>query len=244
MLAQHVKLNLDKLELLFLPGKACPLKDLSIKVDNYTVSPSLSAKNIGVTLNNTLSFSANIKQWPAAAIWEYLLYNFRIVQLYLAHEVAQVIIQVIVLCRLDYCNSLFAGLPACAIKPLQLIQNAAARVVFTLPISFLMSPRSSLPVEARIHYKTMVLTYGTTRGTDPLFLQAILKPYNPTRALHSATSGLLALPFLRVGCSCSAKSKLFSVLAHQWWNQLPPEAKTAEFLPIFQKHLKPFQTLS
>ncbi|KAK0150929.1 hypothetical protein N1851_007967 [Merluccius polli] len=38
----------------------------------------------------------------------------------------------LVLSRLDYCNSLLAGLPASAIKPLQRIQTAAARLVFNL----------------------------------------------------------------------------------------------------------------
>ena len=61
MSAHHLKLNLDKTELLFLLGKACPLQDLSIKFDNSTVSPFQSANNLGMTLDNTLSFSANIK---------------------------------------------------------------------------------------------------------------------------------------------------------------------------------------
>ena len=43
-----IKLNLDKTELLFHPGKACPLKDLSITVDNSTVSPSQSTKILRV----------------------------------------------------------------------------------------------------------------------------------------------------------------------------------------------------
>ena len=59
MSAHYLKLNLDKTELLFLPGKACPLKDFSITVDNSTVSPSQSAKNLGVTLDNTLTFSTS-----------------------------------------------------------------------------------------------------------------------------------------------------------------------------------------
>ncbi len=34
---------------------------------------------------------------------------------------------------LDYCNALLAGLPVSSIKPLQLIQNAAARFIFNEP---------------------------------------------------------------------------------------------------------------
>ena len=62
----------------------------------------------------------------------FMLYNIRRVRPCLTQEAAQVLIQALVISRLDYCNSL-AGLPACAIKPLQLIQNAAARLVFNLP---------------------------------------------------------------------------------------------------------------
>ncbi|CDQ88010.1 unnamed protein product [Oncorhynchus mykiss] len=40
MSAHHLKLNLDKTELLFLPGKAHSLQDLDIPVDSSTMSPS------------------------------------------------------------------------------------------------------------------------------------------------------------------------------------------------------------
>jgi hypothetical protein len=42
MSAHHLKLNLDKKELLLLPGMACQLQYLSIADDNSTVSPSCS----------------------------------------------------------------------------------------------------------------------------------------------------------------------------------------------------------
>jgi hypothetical protein len=74
--AHHLKLNLDLMELLFLPGKACQLKALYITVDNSTLSPSQSAKNLGVTQDNTLLFSANIKAVTRSTISvEYDLYS-------------------------------------------------------------------------------------------------------------------------------------------------------------------------
>ncbi|XP_064803695.1 uncharacterized protein LOC135521852 [Oncorhynchus masou masou] len=241
MTDHHLKLNLGKTELLFLPGKDCPLHDLAITVDNSIVSSSQSAKNLGVILDNTLSFSTNIK--VVARSCRFMLYSIRRVRPCLTQEAAQVLIQALVISRLDYCNSLLAGLPACAIKPLQLIQNAAARLVFNLPkfshVTPLLRSLHWLPVEARIRYKTMVLAYGAVRGTAPQYLQALIRPYTQTRALRSSTSGLLASLPLRKYSSRSAQSKLFAALAPQWWNKLPHDARTAESITTFRRHLKP-----
>ncbi|XP_064803265.1 uncharacterized protein LOC135521268 [Oncorhynchus masou masou] len=241
MTDHHLKLNLGKTELLFLPGKDCPFHDLAITVDNSIVSSSQSAKNLGVILDNTLSFSTNIK--AVARSCRFMLYNIRRVRPCLTQEAAQVLIQALVISRLDYCNSLLAGLPACAIKPLQLIQNAAARLVFNLPkfshVTPLLRSLHWLPVEARIRYKTMVLAYGSVRGTAPQYLQALIRPYTQTRALRSSTSGLLASLPLRKYSSRSAQSKLFAALAPQWWNKLPHDARTAESITTFRRHLKP-----
>ncbi|XP_052354209.1 uncharacterized protein LOC127916468 [Oncorhynchus keta] len=224
MTDHHLKLNLGKTELLFLPGKDCPFHDLAITVDNSIVSSSQSAKNLGVILDNTLSFSTNIK--AVARSCRFMLYNIRRVRPCLTQEAAQAL----VISRLDYCNSLLAGLPACAIKPPQLIQNAAARLVFNLPkfshVTPLLRSLHWLPVEARIRYKTMVLAYGAVRGTAPQYLQALIRPYTQTRALRSSTSGLLASLPLRKYSSRSAQSKLFAALAPQWWNKLPHDART------------------
>ncbi|KAM9403710.1 uncharacterized protein ACWYII_027880 [Salvelinus alpinus] len=75
MTDHHLKLNLGKTELLFLPGKDCPFHDLAITVDNSIVSSSQSAKNLGVILDNTLSFSTNIK--AVARSCRFMLYNIR-----------------------------------------------------------------------------------------------------------------------------------------------------------------------
>ncbi|XP_071202850.1 uncharacterized protein [Salvelinus alpinus] len=241
MTDHHLKLNLGKTELLFLPGKDCPFHDLAITVDNSIVSSSQSAKNLGVILDNTLSFSTHIKAVTRSC--RFMLYNIRRVRPCLTQEAAQVLIQALVISRLDYCNSLLAGLPACAIKPLQLIQNAAARLVFNLPkfshVTPLLRSLHWLPVEARIRYKTMVLAYGAVRGTAPPYLQALIRPYTQTRALRSSTSGLLASLPLRKYSSRSAQSKLFAALAPQWWNKLPHDARSAESITTFRRHLKP-----
>jgi hypothetical protein len=81
--------------------------------------------------------------------------------------------------------------------------------VFNIPTFSHVMQIHWLPVEAHIHYNTMALAYGAARGTVLPYFQAMLKPY---------TSSFLPLP------PRSALSKLLSVLAPQWWNQLAPGA--------------------
>ena len=57
----------------------------------------------------------------------------------------QLLLQAMVLSRLDYCNSLIAGLPASATRPLQLILNAAARLIFNVPRYTHTSPKPPPP---------------------------------------------------------------------------------------------------
>ena len=59
------------------------------------------------------------------------------------------------------------------------------------------------------------------------------------RALHSSTSaGRLVPPSLRANKARSEKSRLFSVLAPQWWNDLPTNIRTAESLSVLSQRLK------
>jgi len=78
--------------------------------------------------------------------------------------------------RLGYCNGLLAGLPACSIKPLQLIQNAAARVVFNEPkrahVTPLLIKLHWLPVAARIKFKALTCAYRITTGIAPSYLNS------------------------------------------------------------------------
>ena len=46
--AHHLKLNLNKTELLFLPGKDCPHMDLLVTVVDAVVGPPPTARNLGV----------------------------------------------------------------------------------------------------------------------------------------------------------------------------------------------------
>ncbi len=104
---------------------------------------------------------------------------------------AQLLVQVLVISRLDYCNALLAGLPSNTIEPLQMIQNAAARLVFNEPkrahVTPLFVSLHWLPVAARIKFKTSMLAYKTTTGSAPTYFLSLLRIYISSRSLRSAS---------------------------------------------------------
>ena len=70
------------------------------------------------------------RQTTVARSCRFALLNIRKIRPYLTQHATQLLVQAMVISRLDYCNALLTGLPACAVKPLQMVQNAAARLVF------------------------------------------------------------------------------------------------------------------
>ena len=204
------------------------------------MSSGTTAKNLGVILDSQLSFKAHIT--AVARSCRYTLYNIRRIRPFLTQESAQLLIQASVISKLDYCNSLLTGLPACALKPLQMIQNAAARLVFNQPkfshVTPLLRSLHWLPVIARTEYKTLMLAYKATKGMAPSYLQNMIQPYKPSRSLRSANTGKLSEPSLKHPGQRSKRPRLFSLLAPKLWNELPSALRTADSLPIFRRNLK------
>ncbi len=125
------------------------------------------------------------------------------------------------------------------IKPLQLIQNAAARVVFNEPKKAHVTPLFIrlhwLPIAARIKFKVLMFAYKTLTGTAPIYLNLLVQTYAPSRSLRSASERRLVVPSQR---GTKSLSRTFSWTVPSWWNDLPISIRTAESLAIFKKHLK------
>ncbi len=85
-----------------------------------------------------------------------------------------------------------------SIKPLQLIQNAAARLIFNEPKRMHVTPLFInlhwLPIAARIKFKALMFAYKTTSGSAPLYLNSLLQTYVPSRSLLQVNDTLLFIP--------------------------------------------------
>ncbi len=100
--------------------------------------------------------------------------------------------------------------PSNTIKPLQMIQNAAARLIFNEPkrahVTPLFMSLHWLPVAARIQFKTLMLAYITTTGSAPIYFHSLLRIYIPSRSLRSASERRLVVPSQRGSKSLSRTS--------------------------------------
>ncbi len=148
--------------------------NFSIQLSSSTITPSSTARNLGVFIDDQLSFTDHIA--TTARSCRFALYNIRKIRPFLSEQAAQLFVQALVLSGLDYCNALLAGLPACTIKPLQLIQNA--RVVFNklkiAHVTLLFIGFYWLPIPARIKFKVLMCAYKRTTGAAPIYLNSLV----------------------------------------------------------------------
>ena len=141
--------------------------------------------------------------------------------------------------RLDSCNSVFTGLSE-SIRQLQLIQNAAARILTRTKevdhITPVLRRLHWLHVSQRIDFKILLLVYEAMKGFRPKYISDLQPRHEPSRPLRSSGSGLLSVPRVRTKPGEAA----FSYYApHIGTNSL----KTAGLLrlsPLLNKDWRPF----
>ncbi|XP_048753913.2 uncharacterized protein LOC125665305 [Ostrea edulis] len=157
---------------------------------------------------------------------------------YLDRESLEFVVHAFKTTKLDYCNSLYYGLPSKQIQRLQSIQNAAARIISHIHKYDSSTPvlRSLhwLPVQQRVIFKTLVLVYKSQQYGSILHLQELITPYAHSRTLRSSDQSL-QVPFTT---SAVIQTRAFSVASPKLWNALPYDIRTAASLCIFNSKLK------
>ena len=151
---------------------------------------------------------------------------------FLTKDSVQLLVQARVISSLDYCNWQLAGLPAFVTKSLQRIQNSAAPLFFNLlkfsHVTPLLCDLHWLPVAACLQFKAIQgRQWNCTRLTP--------NTGQTTRPSKSTSLHYISWP---AGTTITENKQLFSVLALQWWNELPTNVRTTESLTIFHKRLK------
>ena len=154
-------------------------------------------------------------------------------------KTAQVIVQALVLSKIDYCNVLLNGSPEYQIDKVQCIQNMACRVVcqlrkfdhITLPMSHL----HWLKVRERIKYKTALLMFKCINNQTPNYLMDIIPRRQDSRTLRSSTSNYIPPKFTR---NSQVGKSAFACIGPRVWNKLPSAITNIGDINMFKNELK------
>ncbi|XP_037607481.1 uncharacterized protein LOC119477468 [Sebastes umbrosus] len=241
MTCNFLMLNSDKTEVIVLGPERLrnKLSNDIVTLDGIALASSTTVRNLGVIFDQDMPFNSHIKQTSRTAFFH--LRNIAKIRHILSQNDAEKLVHAFVTSRLDYCNSLLSGSSNKSLKTLQLIQNAAARVLTRTRKRDHITPALVslhwLPVKSRIEFKIVLLTYKVLNGKAPSYLKELIVPYYPTRALRSQNAGLLEVP--RVSKSRMG-ARAFSYQVPLLWNQLPVSVREADTLSTFKSRFKTF----
>jgi len=246
MSSNRLRLNSDKTQFIWLGGRAQLAKiDMEfLRATFPDVHYTVSVRDLGITLDPVLSLSDHVNRISRTCL--YHLRQIRTIRHSLSPHAVNTLVHALICTRVDFGNSIFAGLSSLNLSKLQSILNASARLICGLPkyshiSTFIRETLHWLPVPQRIEFKILTLMRNSLLGVAPSYLQALCTSVStlPGRsALRSAARGLLVVPRMR---GATAQSRSFAYVGPSIWNHLPHESRLELLslsLPLFRKRLK------
>ena len=194
---------------------------------------------LGTDIDNNLTFKEHIKKKCKTAM--YNLYNIRSLQQYLNNKTTQTLICGLVTSHLDYINAIYSTLPASTTKPLNRIQNLAAKLVLNSSNKEISSSKAKqalhwLPITERSIYKCLTIIHPCIHGMEPGIISNLIKTKTSTRSLRSnSLKYMLDIPMTN---KVAYGDRAFWVHASKLWNKLPCELKNIKDTNNFKKKLK------
>ena len=234
MALNFLNFNEKKTEVMVFGGTSVtPLVDLGLLAQYH--KPIVT--NLEVKVDSDLKLDSQIKSVVKSSFFQ--LRQLAKIKPILQKKHFETVIHAFVTTRLDYCNALYVGVSGSSIARLQLVKNAAARLLTGTRkyehISPVLASLHWLPVDFRVHFKILLFAFKALHGLAPSYLSELLHPYTPSRSLRSADQLLLIEPRARLK---SRGERAFSVAAPKLWNDLPLHIRQASSLSLFKSHLK------
>ena len=117
----RLQLNANKTEAIWFGSKSNLSKlstaNTSVQVGSATFQPSAVVRDLGLHLDSELSMKHHVAK--VAAVWIYHLRGLRQIRRRVGTEVTIRLVLAVVISRLDYCNSVLAGVPLATLRPPQ-----------------------------------------------------------------------------------------------------------------------------
>src|SRR6218665_1402562 len=222
MRSNRLRLNPEKTDFLWRATRrrCIHLDTAELSVCGALIRPSTSVRDLGVLLESDLSLMRHFA-WTVGCCFRQLRLIRSGIKL-LPLGAAKAAVAAFVTSRVDRYNSLLTGAPACLLDGLQLVLNAAARLVcnrrkYDHITPLLIDVLHWLPVPFRIDYKHCLLVFLSLHRAAPEYLR------DCCIGTCSCASGLClrSLEKTDLGVRTHFGDRAFSAAGPRCWNSLP-----------------------
>ena len=202
-------------------------------IQNVCIRFVKSAKNLGVMLDNELSFECQINKVVKGCYAT--IKQLSQIKGFLTSEQLNQLVASDIFSQIDYCNALYYGINANLIMKLQRVQNCAARLVskFKIPsakMDKVLLDLHWLKVKFRSVYKILLIVHNCLHHTAPKEILSMLHFGESARTLK--------LQETRYENKYGVRA--FSHVAPKLWNLLPKNIRDVSDTDRFKTLLKSF----
>ena len=192
-----------------------------------------SAKNLGIILDNVLSFESQINK--VVKVCFATLKKLHQVKGFLSNEHLQQLVSSLIFSHMDYCNSLYYGVNSSLMQKLQHIQNCAAKLVMKqrIPVGGMDGVLMNLhwlKVKFRCIYKLLLIVHNCLHDRAPNEIISLLHYADSSRTMN----------LQETKSSNKYGVKSFSHVGPKMWNLLPRTVRDVPDTLKFKKALKTF----
>ena len=233
--ANYLLINPDKTKLVFFGTRqlVSKLPDVSVPFLGQQLIPESSAKDLGVILDSSLTFSSHISSLSSSLLSS-LCQISRVRHLF-SKEALCIMINSLVFSKLFYCSTVWSGTYKQNIHKLQLMHNFAARILTDTRkydhITPALKDLGWLTVEEQLRLRDVILMYKCVNNVVPGYLSCKLGKRSDAHAYNLRNTDHLNIP----KCRTVAAQRGFFYRATKSWNNLSSETRSAQTLRSFKK---------
>ena len=235
-----LKLNDNKTEFIMFGSRInlqkADNKNTTVQIGQDHIICVDSVRDLGFTMDSELKSTIHINK--LTSILFITIRKIAKIRHQIDKETAKILMQTLVLSKLDYCNSLLIGVNEYNLNKLQKIQNMACRVINNLrkhdSITSHLQDLHWLKMRERIKYKILMMVFKCRHALAPCYLRELIS-FDYNRPLRSAANH--DIPIVKCNTTLVHNSS-FSSAGPRLWNALPNNIKAITTLSEFKSKLK------
>ena len=193
---------------------------------------------LGVELDDRFTLKSHICNIAKNCFFK--LRNMYKIRKRITEDAAKIMVNSMIMSKLDYCNAILYGLPNCDLGKLNSVQKLAARLITGIRkydhITPLLKPLHWLPVKRRKECKIVLLVFKCLQGAAPEYLSELLERHR-NKDTTADNKNLLVVARIK---KVTHGGRSFRRSAPILWNNLPDSLRLESNFSISKKHLKTY----